>query len=90
MEAEPEAPSIRDRILGAARGLFLKKGFNGSNLRDIAREAGGTGRTIVKESRHRLAGENGADMDPAFLRLRFDARKGAPLICGVEAVRTER
>jgi AcrR family transcriptional regulator len=28
--------SVRDRILGAARELFLTKGYNGSNLRDIA------------------------------------------------------
>jgi AcrR family transcriptional regulator len=33
------SPSVRDRILRAARELFLSKGFNGSNLRDIAREA---------------------------------------------------
>ncbi len=31
--------SVRDRILQAARRLFLSKGFNGSNLRDIAKEA---------------------------------------------------
>lgn len=32
-------PTIRERILDAARGLFLTKGYNGSNLRDIAAEA---------------------------------------------------
>ena len=32
-------PSIQERILTAARGLFLTKGYNGSNLRDIAAEA---------------------------------------------------
>jgi AcrR family transcriptional regulator len=32
-------PSIQERILTAARGLFLTKGYNGSNLRDIASEA---------------------------------------------------
>ena len=32
-------PSIQERILIAARGLFLTKGYNGSNLRDIAKEA---------------------------------------------------
>ena len=32
-------PSIQERILTAARLLFLSKGYNGSNLRDIAREA---------------------------------------------------
>ena len=31
--------TVRDRILQAARRLFLTKGFNGSNLRDIAKEA---------------------------------------------------
>ncbi len=31
--------SIHDRILAAAKKLFLAKGFNGSNLRDIAKEA---------------------------------------------------
>lgn len=34
-----DAPSIRDRIIDAARQLFLTKGFNGSNLRDIAKKA---------------------------------------------------
>lgn len=34
-----EAPSIQQRILDAARELFLTKGYNGSNLRDIARVA---------------------------------------------------
>ena len=34
----PEDPnSLRDRILAAARQLFLERGFNGANLRDIAR-----------------------------------------------------
>ena len=32
-------PSARDRILEAARELFLTKGYNGSNLRDIAGRA---------------------------------------------------
>ena len=32
-------PSIHDRILAAAKTLFLANGFNGSNLRDIAKEA---------------------------------------------------
>ena len=32
-----DSSSVRDRILQAARTLFLTKGFNGSNLRDIAR-----------------------------------------------------
>ena len=32
-------PSVHERILAAARRLFLAKGYNGSNLRDIAREA---------------------------------------------------
>ena len=32
-------PSARDRILEAARDLFLTKGYNGSNLRDIAGRA---------------------------------------------------
>lgn len=31
--------SIQERILEAARELFLVKGYNGSNLRDIARQA---------------------------------------------------
>ena len=31
--------TVRDRILQAARHLFLARGFNGSNLRDIAKEA---------------------------------------------------
>jgi len=31
--------TVRDRILQAARSLFLAKGFNGSNLRDVAKEA---------------------------------------------------
>ena len=31
--------TVRERILQAARRLFLVKGFNGSNLRDIAKEA---------------------------------------------------
>ena len=31
--------TARDRILQAARRLFLTKGFNGSNLRDVAKEA---------------------------------------------------
>ena len=36
----PDAPmSNQQRILVAAKKLFLAKGFNGSNLRDIAREA---------------------------------------------------
>lgn len=30
---------MHDRILAAARGLFLARGYNGSNLRDIAAEA---------------------------------------------------
>lgn len=34
-----DAPSNQQRILDAAKSLFLKKGYNGSNLRDIAREA---------------------------------------------------
>lgn len=34
-----EATSNQQRILDAARGLFLTNGFNGSNLRDIARAA---------------------------------------------------
>ncbi len=34
-----EQPPIQDRILDAARKLFLSQGYNGSNLRDIAREA---------------------------------------------------
>jgi len=34
-----DAPSNQQRILDAARALFLSKGYNGSNLRDIAREA---------------------------------------------------
>lgn len=34
-----ETPSIQERILSAARELFLSKGYNGSNLRDIARQA---------------------------------------------------
>ncbi|MGM0576777.1 MAG: TetR/AcrR family transcriptional regulator [Myxococcota bacterium] len=36
--ADP-TPSVRERILRAARKLFLAHGFNGSNLRVIAREA---------------------------------------------------
>ena len=32
-------PTVRSRILQAARQLFLEKGYNGSNLRDIARAA---------------------------------------------------
>lgn len=32
-------PSVRERILAAARECFLTKGFNGANLRDIARAA---------------------------------------------------
>lgn len=31
--------TVRDRILQTARRLFLAQGFNGSNLRDIAKEA---------------------------------------------------
>ena len=31
--------TVRDRILQAARRLFLTKGYNGSNLRDVAKEA---------------------------------------------------
>jgi len=34
-----DTTSIQERILDAARQLFLAKGYNGSNLRDIAREA---------------------------------------------------
>ncbi len=34
-----DALSNQQRILDAAKSLFLKKGYNGSNLRDIAREA---------------------------------------------------
>jgi AcrR family transcriptional regulator len=34
-----ESPSVRERILEAARELFLRNGYNGSNLRDIARAA---------------------------------------------------
>ena len=32
-------PGIQERILLAARKLFLSQGYNGSNLRDIAKEA---------------------------------------------------
>lgn len=35
-----ETLPIHDRILDAARRLFLSKGYNGSNLRHIAKEAG--------------------------------------------------
>ncbi len=34
-----EARSIQERILDAARELFLTQGYNGSNLRDIAQKA---------------------------------------------------
>jgi AcrR family transcriptional regulator len=36
---DSEAQSIQERILEAARTLFLTKGYHGSNLRDIARAA---------------------------------------------------
>ncbi len=36
--ADPN-PTARERILAAARECFLSKGFNGANLRDIARAA---------------------------------------------------
>lgn len=39
VETEPR-PALRDRILEAARRLFITKGYNGSNLREIAKEAG--------------------------------------------------